>query len=400
MPNYSPAILALFSGLGGGALGLSEGMRDDREQATRAAEQERVAHESKVRNAMNQLAYTKTLTDDFDETGPTDQQRAAQRSVAQTFAPGGGPSAAAQGEGGTPAKPSYTVPDPFSGGTHTIQPKAKVTPEQLNEEALVAAGIDRPTAHAAARNPTAYAELLKSKTPTAPKLVNWETKETADGSLVQVNPETGENRPVLDKSGKPLRGYHAPNTGQQFQAVSAAATLRGQFDADPVVKNAKAIAESVGGVRAAAKDPSPSGDLSLIYQTMKAYDPASSVREGEFATAQNAASVPERIRNAWNRTVSGERLSPQQRADFVKSVEDQARSQGALVKKVVDRYNAIAQRNALNPMDITFDPFDGYDLAAPSNTVGDHPHVQTIDEMLKAGKSEAEIRAALAGGKP
>lgn len=58
------------------------------------------------------------------------------------------------------------------------------------------------------------------------------------------------------------------------------------------------------------------GDLSLIFGYMKMLDPASVVREGEFATAQNAAGVPERIQNVYNRIIGGERLSADQRRSF------------------------------------------------------------------------------------
>lgn len=58
------------------------------------------------------------------------------------------------------------------------------------------------------------------------------------------------------------------------------------------------------------------GDLSLIFGYMKMLDPGSVVREGEFATAQNAAGVPERIMNIYNKVASGQRLSPSQRESF------------------------------------------------------------------------------------
>ena len=56
--------------------------------------------------------------------------------------------------------------------------------------------------------------------------------------------------------------------------------------------------------------------ISLIFGFMKMLDPGSVVREGEFATAQNAASIPDRIRNAYNRALEGTRLNPQQREMF------------------------------------------------------------------------------------
>jgi hypothetical protein len=76
--------------------------------------------------------------------------------------------------------------------------------------------------------------------------------------------------------------------------------------------------QSYGTVLAAAQDPSAAGDLSLIFAYMKMLDPGSVVREGEFATAQNSAGIPDRIRNVYNKAISGERLAPNQRLDFVK----------------------------------------------------------------------------------
>jgi hypothetical protein len=58
------------------------------------------------------------------------------------------------------------------------------------------------------------------------------------------------------------------------------------------------------------------GDLSLIFGYMKMLDPGSVVREGEFATAQNAAGVPDRIMNIYNKVATGQRLSPSQRDSF------------------------------------------------------------------------------------
>jgi hypothetical protein len=58
------------------------------------------------------------------------------------------------------------------------------------------------------------------------------------------------------------------------------------------------------------------GDISLIFGYMKMLDPGSVVREGEFATAQNAAGVPDRITNLYNKVISGQRLNPSQRDSF------------------------------------------------------------------------------------
>jgi len=70
-------------------------------------------------------------------------------------------------------------------------------------------------------------------------------------------------------------------------------------------------------IQASAEDPSPAGDIALILSFMKVLDPPSTIREGEFATAENAGSVPERVRAMYNKVKAGTRLSQEQRDDFV-----------------------------------------------------------------------------------
>jgi hypothetical protein len=66
----------------------------------------------------------------------------------------------------------------------------------------------------------------------------------------------------------------------------------------------------------ASNNGSAAGDLSLIFNYMKLLDPGSVVREGEFATAQNATGVPQRILNVYNQAMTGERMSEDQRENF------------------------------------------------------------------------------------
>lgn len=73
--------------------------------------------------------------------------------------------------------------------------------------------------------------------------------------------------------------------------------------------------------RVKAAKPDAAGDLSLIFAYMKILDPNSVVREQEFANAQNAAGVPDRIRNIYNKTMEGVRLNPEQRRQFLTQAE-------------------------------------------------------------------------------
>lgn len=142
-----------------------------------------------------------------------------------------------------------------------------------------------------------------------------------------VNPVTGE---VI---------YEPDTTGKPTFDVKQVESARKEFTGLPQVKSFADQTSAYGRVIKSAEDPSPAGDLALIFNYMKVLDPGSVVREGEFATAQNAGSIDERTRGIYNRIVSGERLSESQRADFA----DRATR---LYSGAEDQYRSIAEQYA------------------------------------------------------
>jgi hypothetical protein len=119
----------------------------------------------------------------------------------------------------------------------------------------------------------------------------------------------------------------------------------------------RSVADAWQKIQKAASAPSAANDISMIYGYMRINDPTSTVREGEFATAQNAAGVPTQVLNMYNRVLNGERLSEEQRQDFVKSAYNLVESQMPNAQALSDRYSAIAKRSSLNPEDVVYDPF-------------------------------------------
>ena len=121
-----------------------------------------------------------------------------------------------------------------------------------------------------------------------------------NGKIVKIDPTTGAATEVF--AGGP--------------DAKAIAEARKEFTGLKPVKDFADQSVAYSRIIKSIEDPSPSGDLALIFNFMKVLDPGSVVREGEFATAQNAGSVDERVRGLYNRVISGERLTPEQRADF------------------------------------------------------------------------------------
>jgi hypothetical protein len=107
-----------------------------------------------------------------------------------------------------------------------------------------------------------------------------------------------------------------------------------------------------GKVVSAAKDPSPAGDIALIFGFMKTLDPGSTVREGEFATAQQAGGVPERIVALYNQVIDGTRLTESQRADFISQAGGQFKVYQDR-KGVADQFSTgLSERSGVNPQDV------------------------------------------------
>ena len=99
-------------------------------------------------------------------------------------------------------------------------------------------------------------------------------------------------------------------------------------------------------------DPSGAGDMALIFNYMKMLDPGSTVREGEFATAQNAAAVPDVLRAKFNKVMDGQFLSPVQRKDFLDRAGKLYKGQVGIQKSVNKSFNKIIKNQGLNSENI------------------------------------------------
>jgi hypothetical protein len=103
-------------------------------------------------------------------------------------------------------------------------------------------------------------------------------------------------------------------------------------------------------------DEEAAADLALIFNFMKMQDPGSTINTGEFANAQNAAGVPDRIRNLYNNLVTGARLNPTQRKSFRGQAENLYKAAGQQEDTVRKGITRIAQGYGLNIENIFYTP--------------------------------------------
>lgn len=108
-------------------------------------------------------------------------------------------------------------------------------------------------------------------------------------------------------------------------------------------------------VRSAAKNETPQSQIALVFAFMKLLDPGSVVREREYATAANAAGVPERVRNTWNKIVDGRFLTRQQILGMVREAQGIYAVSRKGHQKMADLFAQQAARQGVNPWDVVID---------------------------------------------
>jgi len=168
---------------------------------------------------------------------------------------------------------------------------------------------------------------------------------------------------VTARQGKIPDGYRLDGDGA---LVPMGVAGGGRFEAPPNIKDEGAVRREFTQVtkpfaeadnalrRALASKDDAVGDIALIFAYMKMLDPGSVVREGEFATAEQAQGIDSRILNLYNKTVDGTRLTPQVRA----SMREQAMKlyEPALGKfqQQKARYESIADSYRMAPERIVY----------------------------------------------
>lgn len=172
-----------------------------------------------------------------------------------------------------------------------------------------------------------------------------------------INIDAGRLSLDRDRFNEDRRQFDTTRADAQTAAADAAANPPApdysaeediRTEAERAISEFRDIEAAFTRVRASAENPSAAGDLALIFNFMKMQDPGSTVREGEFATAQNAAGVPDRLRAMYNNVANGQRMTPEQRADFVGRSEALYSAQRQLAEQRLAQYRELTTARQLD----------------------------------------------------
>lgn len=189
---------------------------------------------------------------------------------------------------------------------------------------------------------SAWSEGLKRGQP-ATATADW--AKLNDGTLF--NQRTGETMALEGMEG----GYVDPK-----DMFAREKDLAAQYGGQDPVKTYQAVRNGYERVRASATENTGAGDISMIFAYMKMLDPTSVVREGEFATAETAGGAGEQIANLYNRVLSGERLTPELRKEFLAAADKLYQESSQNLSSLNEQYTTRAGAWGVDPARFVVSP--------------------------------------------
>ena len=105
-------------------------------------------------------------------------------------------------------------------------------------------------------------------------------------------------------------------------------------------------------LKESAEMGTPAGDMALIFNYMKVLDPGSTVREGEFATAQGLGGIATKLQALYNQAKDGKLLTDTQRKDMLSAATGMYTAAQDQQGGIYHRYLNIAQNRGLNPANV------------------------------------------------
>lgn len=184
-------------------------------------------------------------------------------------------------------------------------------------------------------------QLLGQKlAPPEPYKPDFQTFTTPEGDVMRFD----NNAP----DAKPSMFYDAPDAPPALD-VTGESKLRTEYAGLPGTKDFGLQTSAYQRILDSAKDSSAAGDMALIFNFMKVLDPGSTVREGEYATAANAGSVPDRIWSLYNSVIEGTKLNPTIRRDFVERAGKLFQGAAGGQERINSQYTNLANQYGYDP---------------------------------------------------
>jgi hypothetical protein len=257
---------------------------------------------------------------------------------------------------------------------------------------VVKQGVFDPTkfaqsAIASGANPEDVNAFIKSVQGERTKLGQGDVLVDASGKVVakgEAKPEkvdTGNGTAFVDPSTYKVIGFVPKTKDGSVEDDKLRTSFLNQ--AKPHIEITQAYRKIVS-----APDTAP-GDMSKIFGYMKILDPGSTVREGEYASAENARGVPDSIKAMYNKVIDGTRLTGKQRGEFDSAANALVESQKGQFDQIATFYSNTAKRQGANPENIIYNPYQDLPTGKKTAETPLPSGVVVAPRALPAGASQA-----------
>jgi hypothetical protein len=212
--------------------------------------------------------------------------------------------------------------------------------------------------------------------------------ETAEEAQARRAREARESRGAEIAEESAARAAREEQRGVESKEFTQIGSIRTEFLGIPEVKEFRQVRNATRQIIDLTSKGTPIANIGSVFSLMKILDPGSTVREGEAASVQNAAGVPDRFRNAYNQLLSGQGLSETQRKDMA----DVARS---IYNQRLTGYNDLATTYRGLMTDLGADPDkQGITLETPLEMAGAAGDRATqLQDAFNKGASLQELNA-------
>lgn len=200
--------------------------------------------------------------------------------------------------------------------------------------------------------PVGFFQSLPSYVPES-KILSTTTRDAGGMKYADVltkNPTTGalevQSLPLGPSGSGGGEGGGGLTTSQFFSFTNSIADDVRQ---DPDVKDFIQVRDGYERVQAGANLANGQGDLSLLFGYMKMLDPNFVVRETEFANAEQAMGYVQQALNLPTKAISGNRLTPESRAQFVAAANAVYNAKKGNYDNAVNYYSSRAEAFGIDP---------------------------------------------------
>jgi hypothetical protein len=131
--------------------------------------------------------------------------------------------------------------------------------------------------------------------------------------------------------------------------------FRTMYSTSPIVKDFNSSQTNINKVIEGAAADNPAGDHAVIFGYLKILDPNSTVREGEFLTVEQSRGLSDNVKALFEKTRTGNRLTPEQRREFTEGAINGFQTQQASLDTYREQIGDIVKKKGIDQENIFID---------------------------------------------